>query len=63
MTKVRIVERTLCDGAIVYDIQQQHFLFRWWSDARICARWTIPGLDIFDTLDEAKKNLCCFDGT
>jgi hypothetical protein len=62
--KTRIIERTSVDGSITYVIQQKHFLFRWmWVDA-----WenSIDGAacrDSFFTLDEARKNLCYFNGS
>ena len=64
MKKARIIKRTLVDGRIKYIIQQRHFLFKWmWVDAWInswCGAWC---QDDFDTLEEAKKNLCYFDGS
>ena len=60
--KARIIKRTFPDGRISFVIQQKHFLFRWWwVDA-----WVNAGVeceDSFDTLEEAKKNLCYYDGT
>ena len=59
----RIVKRTHADGIVKYIIQQKHFIFRWWVDAWInssCGAWC---KDDFDTYEEAKKNLCYFDGT
>lgn len=62
--KCRIIERIGPDGHTKYIIQQKHFLFRWyWVDAWInsgCGAWCT---DDFGTLEEAKKNLCYFDGT
>lgn len=62
MKRVRIVERTNVDGRIEYVIQQRHFLFRWhWVDA-----WVNCGVecrDHFNTLEEAKANLCYYDGS
>ena len=59
---VRIIERKMPDGRIEFTIQQRHFLFRWWwVDA-----WMNEGVectDSFDTLEEAKKNLCYYDGS
>ena len=59
---VRIIERKMPDGRIEYTIQQRHFLFRWWwVDA-----WMNCGVectDSFDTLEEAKKHLCYYDGS
>lgn len=62
MKKVRIVERTSVDGRTSYVIQEKHFLFKWWwTDAWI--NHGVESEDTFNTLDEAKKNLCFFDGT
>lgn len=62
MGKVRIVERTCVDLGKVFVIQQRHFLFKWWwVDA-----WVNIGVDCictFDTLEEANKNICYFNGT
>lgn len=62
MNKARIIKRTAPDGRIRYIIQQRHFLFRWWwVDAWVNHDvWTT---DSFDSLEEAKENLCWFDGT
>lgn len=58
----RIIKRTNVDGNVTYVIQQKHFLFWWWwVDA-----WMNAGPDCecsYDTLEEARKNLCYFDGT
>jgi len=60
--KARIVERTNVDGRKSWVIQQKHFLWKWiWVDA-----WINSGAsctDRFSSLEEAKKNLCYFDGT
>ncbi len=61
--KTRIIKRTGVDGKECFVIQQKHFLFRWWwVDA-----WVNSGdtwaRDTFDTLEEAQKNLCYFDGS
>jgi hypothetical protein len=58
--KVRIIERTSPSARKSYVIQQRHFLFRWWwvdvmDDA--CCRYS------YNTLEEARLNLCWFDGT
>jgi len=64
MRKVRIVERTGPDGRIRFVIQQKHFLFRWWwVDAWINSSSGAYCTDSFDTLEEAKENICYFDGT
>ena len=60
MSKVRIIERTNVDGKIDYVIQERHFLFRWWwVDAWM--NHDVSTTDTFNSLDEAKKNLCYFD--
>ena len=62
--KARIIKRTGPDGRVQYIIQQKHSLFRWWwVDAWLNSLCGASCLDYFDTLDEAKKNLCYFDGT
>jgi len=63
-TKARIIERTCVDGKKVYVIQQKHFLFRWqWVDAWANSLEGASCQDYFFTLEEAKRNLCYFDGT
>ncbi len=62
--RCRIVARTHVDGRIEYIIQQKHFLFRWWwVDAWINSGMAAACRDYFPTFEEAKKNLCYFDGT
>jgi len=62
--KTRIIERTCVDGRIEYVIQQKHFLFFWWwCDAWLNSSCGAACTDSFSTLEEAKKNLCYFDGT
>ena len=62
--KVRIIERTSPNGRIQYVIQQKHDLFRWWwVDAWINSMCGASCKDYFDSLEEAKNNLCFFDGT
>jgi hypothetical protein len=60
--KVRIVKRVMPSGITEFTIQQRHFLFWWlWVDA-----WVNKGAectDTFDSLEDAKRNLCFFDGT
>ena len=64
MKKVRIVKETGVDGRIQYVIQQKHWLFRWyWVDASINSIDYVYCDDYFDTLEEAKENLCYFDGS
>ena len=63
MKKTRIVMKTFPGGRICYTIQQ-HFLFRWmWVDAWINSPFGAACQDTFYTLEEAKRNLCYFDGT
>ena len=60
----RIVERTHVDEQIAFVIQQKHFLFRWWwVDAWINSPCGASCQDSFSSLEEAKKNLCYFDGS
>jgi hypothetical protein len=62
--KARIVERTSPDGEKSYVIQQRNFLFRWrWVDAWINSFCGAACRDSWPTLEEAKNNLCYFDGT
>lgn len=62
--KTKIIERTLPDGKIKYVIQQKHWLFRWiWSDGWLNSSSGASCKDSFSTLQEAKDNLCWFDGT
>ena len=60
--EARIVKRTNVDGRVEFVIQQRHFLFRWWwVDA-----WVNNDVSTrcsFTTLEQAKKNLCYFDGS
>ena len=64
MKKVRIIERTYPDGFKEYVIQQKHFLFRWlWVDAWINSSAGASCRYSWPTLEEAKANLCFFDGT
>jgi hypothetical protein len=62
--KARIVKRTCEDGSIKYVIQQKHFLLRFmWVDAWLNSLAGAACQDSFDTLAQAKKNLCHFDGS
>lgn len=62
--KARIVKRTGPGGRVEYVIQQRHLLFRWWwVDAWVNSSCGAYCTDAFDTLEEAKGNLCWFDGT
>jgi hypothetical protein len=64
MTKCIIIERTNVDGRIEYVIQQRHSLFRWWwVDAWVNSMLGAACKDSFSTLEEAKRNLCYFDGS
>ena len=64
MKKCRIIERTCVDGRKVYVIQQRHFLFKWWwVDAWVNNISGAACQDSFSSLEEAKKNLCYFNGT
>lgn len=65
--KTRIIERTIPypgGSRVEYVIQQKHFLFRWvWVDAWINSDLGAMCQDSFPTLEEARQNLCLFDGT
>ena len=62
--KIRIVKRTHTNGNVKYIIQQKHFLFRWWwVDAWINSSSGACCTDDFGSLEEAKNNLCYFDGS
>ena len=62
--KTRIIERTHVDGEKSWVIQQKHFLFRWWwVDAWVNSSCGANCTDSFSTLEEAKNNLCYFDGS
>jgi len=64
MSEARIIERTNVDGRKTYVIQQKHFLFRWWwVDAWVNSMNGASCNDSFSSLEEAKKNICYFDGT
>lgn len=64
MKKCRIIKRVHVDGRIEYVIQQKHFLFPfWWVDAWLNSSDGASCKDNFQTLDEAKKHLCFFDGS
>jgi hypothetical protein len=63
MKKTIIIERVYPDGSKRYVIQQKHWLFRWmWTNANNNAPFSYRS-DAFDSLEDAKKNLCWFDGT
>jgi hypothetical protein len=60
--KVRIVKKTMPDGRVVFTIQEKHFLFFWvWVNAWM--NHDVSTVDSFPTIEEAKANLCYFDGT
>ncbi len=62
--KVRIIKRTNTEGRISYVIQPKHSLFRWWwVDAWINSSCGANCTDYFGSLEEAKNNLCYFDGS
>ena len=62
--KTRIIKRTLPTNKVEYVIQQKHFLFRWWwVDAWVNSWDRAACVDSFRTLEEAKNNLCRFDGS
>lgn len=62
--KTRIIKRTSPDGRVSFVIQQKHWLFRWlWADAWENSWDGASCRDSFDSLEEAKKNLCYFDGS
>ena len=64
MKKVRIVKRTGVDGRVSYVIQQKQWAYLWsWQDAWLNSSCGASCKDYFDTLEEAKKNLCYFDGS
>lgn len=62
--KARIIERTLSSGRVEFVIQQRHFLFFWWwVDAWVNSSCGAACQDSWSTLEEARENLCRFDGT
>jgi len=64
MIKTRIIKRTEPDGRVEFVIQQKHFMFRWWwVDAWVNSWSGASCRDSWDTLEEAKENLCYFDDT
>ena len=64
MKKTRIIKRENPDGRVKYVIQQKHFMFFWWwVDAWVNSSSGAACTDSWDTLEEAEKNLCYFDGT
>jgi hypothetical protein len=64
MKKCRIIKRIDPCGEITYVIQQKHFLLRWmWVDAWVNQLFPFALNDTFNSLEEAKRNLCHFDGT
>ena len=61
MKKARIIERTFPDGTVEYYIQKKCL---WWYD--VCewdARFDTSFAISFDTLEDARQNLCYYDGT
>lgn len=64
MSKFRIIERTNVNGRKSWVIQQKHFLFIWWwVDAWVNSSSGASCIDSFSSLEEAKNNLCYYDGT
>ena len=64
MKRVRIVERTAPGGRTSFVIQQKHLLFRWWwVDAWLNSLNGASCRDSFQSLSEARENLCWFDGS
>jgi hypothetical protein len=64
MPNCRIIKRTNVDGNIKFVIQQRHFIFFWWwVNAWINSNNGAACQDTFSTIEEAKKNLCYFDGS
>jgi hypothetical protein len=60
----RIVERTNVDGVVKYVIQQKHFLIKWWwVDAWVNSMVGAACRDSFSTIEEARENICYFDGS
>ena len=58
----RIIKRTNVDGIVEFVIQQRHFIFFWWwVDAWV--NNDVATQDSFYTLEEAKNNLCYFNGS
>ena len=62
--KTRIIKRVNVDDGIEFVIQQKHFLIRWWwVDAWVNSLAGAACVDSFKTIEEAKSNLCYFDGS
>ena len=61
--KARIVKVTTPGGRVYYEIQQRHILFFWWWVPAWVNRYNPYATTDFNTLEEAKKNLCYYDGT
>lgn len=55
--KARIVEITYADGTVAYQIQQRHFLFRWWWVPAWMNSWDPTIRDTFNSLNDAKSTL------
>ena len=60
MKKARVIERTDIDGRVHYVIQRKYLW--WWGDAIILYS-NHSRTASFDTLEQAKRHLCYFDGT
>ena len=64
MKKTRIIKRTDPCGRVNFVIQQKHYMFFWWWVDAWANSWDGAAcVDSFDSLEEAKENLCRFDGT
>jgi hypothetical protein len=62
MKTCRIVKITYPDGRVRFQIQQKHWLFKWWWRAA-SFNYIYPYItDTFDTLEEAEKVLWFFEG-
>lgn len=71
MRECRIVKVTSVDGRVKYVIERRHWLFRWmWQYMAFKTNKKIGPTPFdylykgtYDTIEEAKENLCRFDGT
>lgn len=60
--KARLVEIIYPDGTKAYQIQQRHFLFRWWWVPAWVNSWDPYIRDTFTSLDDAKSTLALYNG-
>jgi len=60
--KARIIERTFPDGTVKYYIQKK-CLWWWYEVFKWNAEFDMHFIISFKTLEEARQNLCYFDGT